>query len=125
MTLPRRLEQVGIVVGSILMLSLPISVFTPLIAENITSWQTALLWLVPGLVVGVLVALDKFPASYHQVWAFCIASWLATIVLWAIFGVESVTADQSTALGTWFVALLVGALIAWVNPTVQWRRSKA
>ncbi|WP_435155663.1 hypothetical protein [Haladaptatus sp. DFWS20] len=125
MSLPRRLEQTGIVLGSVLMLSLSITVFTPLLVENPQLWQTALLVYSPGLVVGILIAFDKFPVSYHQVWAFSIVSWLATVALWMVFDVESVTTDQSTAIGTWLVALLVGALVAWVNPKTQWRRSNA
>lgn len=125
MSLPDRFEQVGIVVGSMLMLSLPLTVFTPLLTENPQPWQTALLVYAPGLVVGVLVALDKLPVSYQQVWVFGIASWLATVVLWAVFGVESIIADQQTAIGTWLVALLVGVLVAWANPTINRRGSKA
>jgi hypothetical protein len=125
MSLPRRLERIGIVVGSILMLSLPLSVFTPLLVESPALWQVALLWCLPGLVVGVLVATDRLPVSYQQVWAFGIVSWIATVVLWMVFGVESVTANQSTAIGTWLIALLVGALVAWANPKIQWRRSSA
>ncbi|GAA0224223.1 hypothetical protein ACFFQF_09450 [Haladaptatus pallidirubidus] len=124
MSLPRRLEQVGIVLGSVLMLSLPLSVFTPFTAENPALWQITLLWYVPGLVVGTLIAIDKFPISYQQVWAFGIVSWLATVALWMIFDVQSVTANQSTAIGTWLVALLVGALVAWVNPRIHPRESE-
>lgn len=125
MSLPRRLEQVGIVLGSVLMLSLPLTVFTPLLADDPASWQTVLLVYFPGLVVGVLVALDKLPVSYQQVWAFGIVSWIATVVLWTVFDVESVTADQSTAVVTWVAALLVGVLVAWADPKIQWRRAKA
>ncbi|WP_266079032.1 hypothetical protein [Haladaptatus caseinilyticus] len=125
MSLPRRLEQLGIVLGSVLMLSLPITVLTPLLVETPKLWQTALLVYSPGLAVGVLIALDKFPVSYHQVWVFSIVSWLATVALWMVFDVESVTTNQPTAIGTWLVALFVGTLVAWANPKMQRRRSNA
>ncbi|SIR52614.1 hypothetical protein SAMN05421858_2647 [Haladaptatus litoreus] len=125
MSLPRRLEQVGIVVGSVLMLSLPLTVFTPFLVESPQLWQTTLLVYLPSFVVGTLIALGKFPVSYQQVWAFGIVSWLSTVALWMIFDVQSVTADQQTAIGTWLVALLVGALVAWANPRIRPRGSEA
>ncbi|WP_049969370.1 hypothetical protein [Haladaptatus cibarius] len=125
MSLPRRLEQVGIVLGSMLMLSLPLTAFTPFLVETPQLWQTTLLVYLPGFVVGTLIAIDKFPVSYQQVWAFGIVSWLATVALWVVFDVQSVTADQQTAIGTWVVGLLVGALVAWVNPRIRPRRSES
>lgn len=108
MSFPRRLEQIGIVVGSVLMVSLPLTVFTPILARNPSLWQVALLYS-PGVLIGLLVALDKFPASYQQVWLFGIVSWLAVAVLWFVFGVEGILTHQPTAIGTWLVALLVSA----------------
>ncbi|MGA9403110.1 hypothetical protein [Haladaptatus sp.] len=122
MSLPRRLEQVGIVVGSVLMLTLPVGFLW--IFFSGPGWLDNLLIYVPGLVVGVLVALDILPVSYGQVWLFGIISWLATYFLWWILGAVDITKDQPMLLGAWVLALLVGAFAAWAKPRVRFRRSR-
>lgn len=124
MSLPRRLEQVGIVVGSVLMLTLPFSVLWAVFLSG-PGWVNNLLVYVPGLIVGVLVALRMLPVSYGQVWLFGIASWLATLALWWVFGAADITKNQPALLGAWVLALLVGALVAWAKPKIRWRGSEA
>lgn len=124
MSLPRRFEQVGIVVGSVLMMSLPVGFLLTFFPSGPGLLDNLLMY-VPGLVIGVLVALRKFPASYGQVWLFGIVSWLATILLWGVLEVGSVAENRSIALGAWTVALLVGAVTAWAKPRIQWRWSEA
>ncbi|GKZ15123.1 hypothetical protein [Haladaptatus sp. T7] len=124
MSLPRRLEQVGIVGGSVLMLTLPFS-FLWAVFFNGPGLVDNLLVYVPGLIVGVLVALRMLPVSYGQVWLFGIASWLATFSLWWVLGAADVTKNQPTLLVTWVLALLVGALVAWAKPKLRWRGNEA
>ncbi|WP_227353321.1 hypothetical protein [Haladaptatus salinisoli] len=118
MSLPRRLEQVGIVVGSVLMVSLPVSVLTALLIADPTVWQLALLWCVPGALVGVLIATNRVPVAYDQVWAFGIVSWAVTLLLWTNLDVSMTAvlegnADLSASLGAWVVGLLIGLLAAY------------
>lgn len=122
MDLPRRFEQVGIVVGSVLLLTLPFS-YLPMFFSSIPVWQALLVTYVPGLVIGVLVALDIFPVSYGQVWLFSIVCWPTTILLWGVLEVGN--AWEPTAFGAWVVALLVGAVVAWAKPKIRFRRSGA
>lgn len=118
MSLPRRLEQVGIVVGCVMMLSLPVGVLTPLLLTDPAVWQLALLWCAPGAFVGVLIVTDRIPVAYDQVWAFGIVSWAVTLLLWvnldvSISSVVEGNADLPIALGVWAVGLLVGLLVAY------------
>jgi len=125
MVSPNTLERAGIVVGSALLLGLPTGVLVSPFVSGITGWQAVLLWLVPGVVVGTLVATGRLPVGYRQVWLFSIVSWLAALAFWAALDVDPVDGATAgtTALGAGVLALLVGALVAWANPTVQWRSS--
>ncbi|MCO8246835.1 MULTISPECIES: hypothetical protein [unclassified Haladaptatus] len=124
MSLPHRLEQVGIVVGSVIMLPLP---FIALLDLFIVSphWVGTFLVCIPGLVVGVLVALDLLPVSYGQVWLFSLASSVAIGVLWAGLEISLTPANRPTALATWVIALAIGAFVAWAKPHLQFRRNGA
>ncbi|MFH5799539.1 hypothetical protein [Haladaptatus sp. CMAA 1911] len=122
MDLPRRFEQIGIVVGSVLLLSIPFS-YLPMFLSGTSVWQAILVEYVPGLVVGVLVALRKLPVSYGQVWLFSVICWPMTILLWGVLEVGN--AWEPTAFGVWVVALLVSAVLAWAKPRVRVRRSGA
>ncbi|WP_231185753.1 hypothetical protein [Haladaptatus sp. DYF46] len=124
MDLPRRFEQVGIVVGSVLMVTFPFSFLWTFLPHGY-GWLNGLLLYVPGFVVGVLVALRKLPVSYGQVWLFSIVSWLATYALWWVLGAADITENQPTLLGAWVVALLVGAAVVWAKPRLRLRRSGA
>jgi hypothetical protein len=125
MVSPNTLERVGIVVGSALLLGLPTGVLVSPFVSGITGWQAVLLWLVPGVVVGALVATGRLRVSYRQIWLFSLASWLVALLLWQWLDVDPVggTAVTTATLGASVLALLVGALVAWANPTVQWRGS--
>ncbi|WP_458187753.1 hypothetical protein [Haladaptatus sp. NG-WS-4] len=120
MSLSDRFEQVGIVVGSALLFTLPMSALSPFLVDDPSLWQTALLWYSPGTLVGLLVATDRLPISYGQVFTFTITAWLTAAVLWMVFEVPSVTAKRPMALGSFVVALLVGTVLAWANPRVEW-----
>ena len=125
MVSPDTLERVGIVVGSALLLGLPTGVLVAPFLTGITGWQVVLLWMVPGLVVGALVATGRLRVSYRRIWLFSLASWFAALLLWQWLDVDPVDGATVTpaTLGAGVLALLVGALVAWANPTVQWRSS--
>jgi hypothetical protein len=116
MSSPRRFEQVSIVVGSVLMLAVPMSVLT-VFPDSSPYRLDALIMYGPGLVVGVFVALDILPVSYGQVWLFGVISWPMTILLWGVLEVGSVWENPSTALGAW--------VVAWAKPKIRWRGSEA
>ena len=128
MNLPDRTEQVGIVVGSALMVALPagllgnvagIGPWDPdLVGIEIGSEAAALLALLPGLIVGGLIVTDRLPTTYVQVWAFSLVSWLLTAAGWSAFGLSYPipASERPVAAGVWVAAAVVGVLYARVRP---------
>ncbi len=97
MDLPRRFEQVGTVVGSVLLLTLPMSILAVFI-DFAPYWLDAFVTYVPGLVIGVFVALF---------------GWLTLIgggIVGSLTGTKSVQPLVLT-LAKWFVAMLFAFLI--------------
>jgi hypothetical protein len=112
-SLPDRLERVGVVVGTKLLLSLPMGVVgSLLLAVGWPAWTVAIPVLVPGVVVGVLAATGRIPVSYGQIWSFSLTSWFVTLLVLQAAGLNYLGADQPTVLGGWAVGLLVGAVVA-------------
>lgn len=123
MALPDRFEQVGIVVGSVVLLALPTSELVgALFGFAIDPWFGMLVWLVPGLVIGILLAAGRLPLTYHQLWVFALSSWLLALVAWAAFGLSSPPTDRPVAVLLWVLAIVVGGLIAWGRPVATLRR---
>lgn len=123
MALPDRFEQVGIVVGSAVMLALPVGeLSTVLTGMPATAWWLQLLWLVPGFLVGLALVAGALPVTYSQVWAFSLLSWILTFVGWGVAGVGDASTNRQLGFGIWFVAVLVGAGLAWIRPLRVARR---
>jgi hypothetical protein len=118
MGLPDRAEQVGIVVGSALLVALPAGHLGSIVGIEIGSWLPTLIFLVPGLVIGGLIVTDRLPATYIQVWAFSLVSWILAAAGWSAFGVQYPIpgSERPIALGVWTAAIVVGALYAWARP---------
>ncbi|WP_440007108.1 hypothetical protein [Halomicrococcus sp. SG-WS-1] len=116
MVSPDSLERVGIVVGSVLLLALPTSAFSSLLVGD-PAPQVVLLWTLPGLVVGTLVATGRLPVSYRQVWVFSIVSWIVVLLLSSALDVDPArgTTALPIALAAGTVALAIGAVAAWRN----------
>lgn len=121
MNLPDRFEQVGIVVGSVIMVALPASALgIALVGIDPNPWQVV--WLLPGFVVGMLLAAGRLPVTYHQVWAFSLSSYVLTIAGWVALGLQSPPTNRPLGLLVWAGAIGVGALIAWIRPVASMRR---
>ena len=117
MALPDRFEQAGIVVGSVLLVGLPVSALvSALYGLSIPPWQAALVWFLPGLVVGVPLAMGRLPVTYHQLWVLTLTSWLLAFGGWTALGLSLPASDPVLAVGVWLLAVLVGALLAWLRP---------
>ena len=113
MALPDRLEQLGIVVGSALLLAIPTSVLHSAVEPWLPPGLTAGIWFVPGLIVGTLVATNRIAVTYHQVWLFSISAWLLSAVgLILVLGVWNLSTEAPVALAVWALAFGVAALIA-------------
>jgi len=113
MTLPDTLERIGIVVGSTLLLALPTSaLFSLLYGVGESARLAPSLWLLPGLLVGVLVATDRLAVTYHQLWKFSLASYVVASLGGASLGLDGASGDLALAVGWWVVSVGVGSLVA-------------
>lgn len=113
MTLPDTLERIGIVVGSALLLALPTSaLFSLLYGVGEAPRSAPYLWLLPGLLAGVLVAADRLAVTYHQLWKFSLASYFAASLGAALLGLDGASGDPALAVGWWVVSVGVGLLVA-------------
>ena len=113
MALPDRLEQLGIVVGSALLLAIPTSVLYSAVEPWLPPGLTAGIWFVPGLIVGTLVATNRIALTYQQVWLFSISAWLLfTIGVILVISVWNRPTEAPVSLAVWALALGFAALIA-------------
>ena len=124
MELPDRTEQIGIVIGSALMIALPAGQLGSAVGIETGSWPSAVRSLVPGLVVGVLIVTGRLPATYVQVWAFSLVSWILVAVGWSAFGVSYPipASERPLAVGVLAAAVVVGGLLAWLRPIATVKR---
>jgi len=115
MALPDTLERVGVVAGSVLLLALPTSALGSLaFGPGAQPRFFPLLSLVPGLVAGLLVATDRLPATYRQLWQFSLVSWVVAAVGAAALGVGVPSTGVVAAIGWWLVSVAVGLAFARV-----------
>ncbi|WP_135827636.1 hypothetical protein [Halorussus halobius] len=113
MPLPDTLERIGIVVGSAFLLALPASALsTFLFGVGDAPAATPYIWVLPGLVVGLLVATDRLGVTYHAIWKFSLASYFAAFVGAGLLGLDAGTDDPALAVGWWLVSIAVGVLVA-------------
>lgn len=114
MALPDTLERIGIVVGSTLLLSLPTSALSSLI-YSVGEGPKFLpfLWLLPGLVVGLLVATDRLEISYHGLWKFSLTSYFLSSLGAAIFDFR--TTSLVVPVSWWLLAVVFGAVVARIR----------
>lgn len=117
MALPDRFEQVGILIGSILLVGLPVSALVSgAYGFTIQPWAAALVWFLSGVVVGVPLAMGWLPVTYHQVWVITVSSWLLAFVGWTALGLPLPASDTALAVAVWVLVVLFGGLIAWARP---------
>lgn len=118
-------ERIGIVLGCIIIVSLPAGLITSIFLSDPAFWQLFIAWVVPGVLVGVLLAYNKLPVSYHELWFFGMLSWILTLLLWNQFQVDfgNVAADQNTAIWTMVVGVVIAALVTWLRPRIRRNRS--
>jgi len=116
MALPDTLERVGVVAGSVLLLALPTSALASLLfAPGSRPPPVSYLTVAPGFLVGLAVATDRLPVTYHQIWQFSIASWLVAALGAAALGVGRPSSGAVVAVGWWLVSVAVGAAVARVE----------
>jgi hypothetical protein len=115
MALPDTLERIGIVVGCTLLVSLPVSALVSVLLDpGARPPYLVYLMLVPGLVVGLLVATGRFPLDYHEVWQFALVSWFVASVGASLLGLGEAT-RPAIGVAWWLVSVAAGLLVARVR----------
>ncbi|MCU4925977.1 hypothetical protein OB905_08265 [Halobacteria archaeon AArc-dxtr1] len=123
MSLPDRLEQVGIVVGCAILLALPTSALLGIFVDAVfLPWQLSLLALLPGIPVGFLAASES-RLTYGHVWRFAITNWLVAFVLWGAFDISQDGTELGLALACWGGAFVAGLAVATTDSWLPQLRS--
>lgn len=128
MAIPDRFEQVGVLLGSMFLVALPVSTLVGAVyGFSLPLRFVPIVWFLPGLAVGIPLAMGRLPVSYHQVWVFSLSSWVFAFAGWAALGLAYPTTNRPLALLVWAGAVGLGALIAWIRPvdTLRQRRNHA
>lgn len=113
MTLPDTFERAGVVVGSALMVALPmVAVLAVLVpdAAALPLWQVALAQLGPGVAVGLLVAAGWLPVTYRGVWLWSLLVAFGAYAAWWAVGVD-VPSQQPAVSLAWLVAVALLAAV--------------
>ena len=117
MALSDRFEQAGIIVGSAILLALPMSELTAvLVGYSIQPLWLFVFVLIPGIITGLLLATDHLSISYSQLWAFSLIGWLLTSIGWGLIGLSVPPADQTFGFLIWVVALCQAGIVVWMRP---------
>lgn len=117
MALPDRFEQAGIIVGSAILLALPMSELSAaLVGYSIQPFWLSVILLVPGVITGLLLVTGHLPISYSQVWAFSLTGWILTYIGWALTGLSVPPTDQTLGVLIWVVALCLAGVLIWMRP---------
>lgn len=111
MSLPDQLERTGIVLGSILLVSLPASLVLQVVAGSETPWWSALLLVVPGFVVGWAIATEQAPFDYDSLWFVCFVGYVGTFAGLAALGLELSGGNDGAALAVSVAAYLAAAAV--------------
>lgn len=122
MDLPDRFEQAGIILGSIFLVGLPTSALVGAVyGFSSQPWLVLLVWSLPGLAVGIPLAMGRLPGTYHQLWVLTLSGWLLAFAGWTALGLSLPAANARLAVLVWIVAMLLGLLIAWLRPVSSLR----
>lgn len=122
MDLPDRFEQAGIILGSIFLVGLPTSALVGAVyGFSSQPWLMLLVWFLPGLAVGIPLAMGRLPVTYHQLWVLTLSGWLLAFAGWTALGLSLPAANARLAVLVWIVAMLLGLLIAWLRPVSSLR----
>jgi hypothetical protein len=112
------IRKFAIVVGSALLVALPMSQLASIFMSQSFNHSNALfpVLFVPGVVVGLLVAFDRIPEIHNRVWQISFVGWVLTAALWKGMGIRlAKSMDIVPPLLAWIVGFGVAALIGFRN----------
>jgi hypothetical protein len=110
-SLPDQLERAGIVLGSILMVSLPASLVLSLVTGTSTPWWSALLLVIPGFVVGWAIATERAPFDYDSLWFVCFVGYVGTLATVAALNLDATGGDGGLVLGVGTAAFVAAGVV--------------
>jgi|GEM_PF-2890003 len=117
MALPDTFERAGVVVGSALLVALPMTAVLAMLvpeAATLPVWQVALAQLGPGVVVGLAVAAGWLPITYHGLWVWSLLSAFGTYAAWGLLDVAVPSQQPAVAIPAMaLVVVLAATLTAW------------
>lgn len=105
MSIPDQFEQVGIVIGSMIVLGLPTSLMTNVLYGPDMAYPLIGIWFVPGFVIGVLIATGGVPFEYRDVWYVGVVGWVLALLGLTVLGIPMPTDRSLIAVVTIAVAL--------------------
>lgn len=106
MSLADRFEQVGILVGAVVVVPIPVGLLLNAVyGTAVPAWTGALL-VGSALLAGGLVATDRVPVTYRELWYVGVVGGVGAMALWFALGITTPTTRPALALGTWVLALL-------------------
>lgn len=115
MSLADSFERAGVVVGSMLLVALPLSLVLQAFVGASFPWWSLLVLLGPGFVVGWGIAFEHVGFDYDTLWFVCVAGYfLATIALGALDWMPP-EADPLPVVAVLVASLGVAAAVDYVR----------
>jgi hypothetical protein len=110
-SLADQFERVGVVVGAVLLVALPLSLAVDAVVGPATPWWQLLVVLAPGFVVGWAAATDDLPVAYGSVWFVCFAGYVLSVATISLLELVPVY-EHTTSVLVVLVASFAVAVVA-------------
>lgn len=100
-------ERAGIVLGSVIVVPIPLGLLlNVLVGTAVPAWAGAGV-LGTALLVGGLVATDRLPITYRELWYVSVVGGVGAMGAWFALGITTPADRLALALGVWVLALVL------------------